>query len=125
MVIRLLLPAESDVPIIRLLSRGTYGQLLRAGIEIYEMQHHILHAKLMLIDGSRTIIGSANMDQRSFHRNYELNAVIDSRAFGAQLQRMFADDLARSRRLVADEYAHAGWLARLLAWLLSPLGRFL
>ena len=51
--------------------------------------------------------------------------MIDSREFGAQVQRMFTGDLAQSRRLGLDEYEHAGWLARLLAWLLSPLGRFL
>ena len=122
---QLMLPSVSDVPLVQLVSRAWLRPLLQAGVEVYLRQGTILHAKVMLIDEAWATVGSANLDQRSFHRNYELNAVIDSRAFGAQLQRMFADDLARSRRLVADEYAHAGWLARLLAWLLSPLGRFL
>ena len=51
--------------------------LLRKGIEIRELGREILHAKVMLIDGERTVIGSANLDQRSFHRNYELNGIID------------------------------------------------
>ena len=123
--VQLMLPSVSDVPLVQLVSRAWLRPLLQAGVEVYLRQGTILHAKVMLIDEAWATVGSANLDQRSFHRNYELNAVIDSRAFGTQLQRMFADDLARSRRLVADEYAHAGWLARLLAWLLSPLGRFL
>ncbi len=124
-VIRLLLPAESDVPIIRLLSRGTYGQLLRAGIEIYEMQHHILHAKLMLIDGSRTIIGSANMDQRSFHRNYEINAHVHCQDFSSQVRIRLLDDLSHARRITIDDHKRRSLAERMTERLLRPLNWFL
>ncbi len=123
--VQLLLPSVSDIPLVQLVGRAWLRPLLQAGVEVYQLQGTILHAKVMLIDEAWATVGSANLDQRSFHRNYELNAVIDSREFGAQVQRMFTGDLAQSRRLGLDEYEHAGWLARLLAWLLSPLGRFL
>ena len=67
--VRLLLPARSDIPLVRLLGRSYYSMLLRGGIEVCEMEHLILHAKVMLIDGKQALIGSANLDQRSFHRN--------------------------------------------------------
>ena len=92
--VRLLLPARSDVPLVRLLGRSYYGALLRKGIEIRELGREILHAKVMLIDGERTVIGSANLDQRSFHRNYELNGIIDDVTFGRQIKRVLLKDFA-------------------------------
>jgi cardiolipin synthase len=123
--VQLMLPSVSDLPLVQVASRAWLRPLLQAGVEVYQRQGTILHAKVMLVDEAWATIGSANLDQRSFHRNYELNAVIDSHVFGAQVQRMFTDDLDRSRQLVLDEYERAGWLVRLLAWLLTPLGRFL
>jgi cardiolipin synthase A/B len=123
--IRLLLPAESDVPIVRLLSRGTYEQLLRAGIEIYEMQEQILHAKLMLVDGVRTVIGSANMDQRSFHRNYEINAHIHCPSFGSQVRTHLLSDFFHARRITLDEHHRRGLSERFMEWLLRPISWFL
>lgn len=124
-LIRLLLPARSDVPVVRLLSRSVYRQLLDAGIEIYELEQELLHAKLMLIDGSRTIIGSANLDQRSFHRNFEINAVVHCRSFGGQIRALFGADLIRSRRITADIHGQRGTMVRLLERLLKPFGWFL
>lgn len=122
---RLLLPAESDVPIVRLLSRGTYEQLLHAGIEIYEMQEQILHAKLMLVDGARTVIGSANMDQRSFHRNYEINAHIHCTSFGNQVRAHLLNDFSRAQQITLVDHAKRGLSERLMEQLLRPLSWFL
>ena len=123
--VRLLLPAESDMPVVRLLSRGTYDQLLRAGVEIYEMQGQILHAKLMLIDGIRSVIGSANMDQRSFHRNYEINAHIHCRIFSSQVRDHLLDVFSHARQISIDEHARRGFAERLIERLLRPLSWFL
>ncbi|CAH2031125.1 phospholipase D-like domain-containing protein [Trichlorobacter ammonificans] len=123
--IRLLLPARSDVPIVRLISRSTYRHLLDAGIEIYELEQELLHAKLMLIDGALTVIGSANLDQRSFHRNFEINAIVHCRSFGSQIRELFAGDLYRSRRITAETHGQRGMLVRLLERLLRPFSWFL
>lgn len=123
--IRLLLPARSDVPVVRLISRSTYRHLLDAGIEIYELEQELLHAKLMLIDGALTVIGSANLDQRSFHRNFEINAIVHCRFFGGQIRELFAGDLRRSRRITADIHGQRGLMVRLLERLLRPFSWFL
>jgi cardiolipin synthase len=123
--VQLILPAKSDVPLVRLISRSYYALLLRGGIEIFERQGTMLHAKVMLIDDYWTVIGSANLDQRSFHRNYEVNVVVDSREFGDQVAEMFAEDLAKSRRIVLEEHERRGIGVRLLERCCAPISWFL
>ncbi len=123
--VELILPSISDVPLVKLASRAYLTPLLREGVAIYERQGTTLHAKVMLIDDNWVTLGSANLDQRSFYRNYELNVVIASHAFGIQVGRMLDQDLTKSRRVVLDEYERRTWFERLLIWLLSPLSRFL
>lgn len=123
--VRLLLPHKSDVPLVRLVSRTYYAQLLRNGVEIFEMDRAVLHAKVLLVDGSWTMVGSANMDLRSFHRNYELNVVVDSHDFGAQVDEMLETDLAGARPIVLHEHERRGWSVRVLERLFSPVAWFL
>lgn len=123
--VQLVLPTIIDVPLVKFVSRGFYAPLLKAGIEIFEREETVLHAKVMLIDDCWATIGSANLDLRSFHRNYEVNVIVDSADFGGQVAEMFADDLAKSRRITLDEHERRSWLARLLERLLTPLSRFL
>ncbi|QWV94861.1 cardiolipin synthase B [Geomonas oryzisoli] len=123
--VRLLLPYKSDVPLVRLVSRTYYGQLLKNGIEIHEMDSAVLHAKVLLIDGNWTMVGSANMDLRSFHRNYELNVVVDSHDFGAHVAHMLESDFAGTRRIVLHEHERRGWPVRVLERLFSPVAWFL
>jgi cardiolipin synthase len=123
--VRLLLPGLSDVRLVRILGRAYLAPLLREGVEVYERQGTVLHAKVMLIDGCWSVIGSANLDQRSFHRNYELNLVVDSRPLGRAVRAMMEEDLALSRRISLDEHERRSWPERVCEWLLTPLGRFL
>lgn len=123
--VQLILPAKSDVPIVRLVSRGYYTPLLRAGVEIYERQGSVLHAKVMLIDDTWGVVGSANLDQRSFHRNYEVNTIVVSREFGNQVAEMFADDLRGSRRVVLAEHERRGWSVRFMERLCNSVSWFL
>ncbi|HEY6873088.1 MAG TPA: phospholipase D-like domain-containing protein [Geobacteraceae bacterium] len=123
--VQLVLPAKSDMPLVRLISRSHYALLLRGGIEIFERQGTVLHAKVMLIDDYWAVIGSANLDQRSFHRNYEVNVIVDSREFGDQVAGMFAEDLDRSRRIVLEEHERRGFWVRLLERCCAPISWFL
>jgi len=123
--IQLLLPSVSDVPLVKIASRAYLSPLLKAGIEIYERQGTILHAKILLIDSCWATVGSANFDLRSFHRNYEVNVVIDSPEFGRQLDDMFSEDLKRSRRLTLLEHEKRPWFEKLLERLCDPIRRFL
>ncbi len=123
--VQLILPAVSDVALVRLVSRSYYAQLLKGGVEIYELQGKVLHAKVMLIDDCWAVIGSANLDQRSFHRNYEVNVIVDSPDFGTRVAAMFQQDLASSRRVVLAEHERRGWLVQFMERLCSPVSWFL
>lgn len=123
--VQLVLPAKSDVPLVRLVSRSYYASLLREGIEIYELEGTVLHAKVMLIDDNWAVVGSANLDQRSFHRNYEVNVIVDSADFGSQVAEIINKDLARSRRIELAEHERRGWLVRTGERLCSPISWFL
>ena len=123
--VRLLLPARSDVPLVRLVSRGYYAPLLKGGVEVFEREGTLLHAKVMLIDDYWAVIGSANLDQRSFHRNYEVNVIVASHEFGAQVAEMLDEDIARSRRIVLEEHERRGLLVRFLERLCAPIKWFL
>lgn len=123
--VRLLLPARCDMPIVRLLGHSYYSTLLRCGVGIFEMEHEILHAKVMLFDGERAVIGSANLDQRSFHRNFELSLVIESKAFGEQIQMMFLEDFDNSKKIELDNHERRGMVARTLENVFSLFSWFL
>lgn len=123
--VRLLLPARSDVPLFLLLGRSSYATLLRGGVEIFELEREILHAKVMLIDAERTVIGSANLDQRSFHRNYEINCMVDNVQFGAQIRSLLLDEIDGARRVELDVHERRGILIRILERVVSLFGWFL
>ncbi|HBB18753.1 MAG: cardiolipin synthase B [Syntrophus sp. RIFOXYC2_FULL_54_9] len=123
--VRLLLPERSDLPLVMLLGRSYYDALLRKGIEIRELGREILHAKVMLIDGERTVIGSANLDQRSFHRNYELNSIIEDMTFGRQVKKVLLKDFANSRRVTVEGHQRRGVIARFLEKVINLFGWFL
>lgn len=123
--VQLILPAKIDVPLVGLVNRSSYATLIKGGIEVFERGGTILHGKVMLIDDRWSVIGSANLDQRSFHRNYEVNVLVSSPSFGEQVDEMFEDDLALSRRISLEEHERRGMTIRLLEWLLAPLSWFL
>jgi len=111
--------------LVLLVGRSSYGTLLKGGVEIYELEEEILHAKIMLVDGERTILGSANLDQRSFHRNFEINGIIDSSSFGAQIRRVVERELVTSRRITLRGHEQRGLLTRMLEKLVNLFGWFL
>ena len=123
--VRLLMPARSDVPLVQLVGRSSYGTLLRGGIEIFEMERELLHAKVMLVDGERSVIGSANLDQRSFHRNFEINCVIDSNAFGAQIRRELEADFQAARQVTLGGHEGRGIVLRVLEKIVNLFSWFL
>jgi cardiolipin synthase len=93
--VRLLVPGRSDVPLVRWASRSYYDGLLAAGCAIYEYPE-MLHSKYLLADDSVAAIGSANMDIRSFHLNYEVTAMFYDRSVTEALATNFERDLANS-----------------------------
>lgn len=123
--VRLLLPARSDVPLMLLLGRSSYATLLQGGIEIFELEREILHAKVMLIDGERTVIGSANLDQRSFHRNFEINCIVDNVEFGGQIRELILEEISGSRQVVLDIHERRGFMIRFMERVVGLFSWFL
>jgi cardiolipin synthase A/B len=116
----LLLPGAIDNNIVRQASRAGFGRLLDAGVEIYEYQSGLLHAKTMVVDGRWATIGSANVDNRSFALNDEVNLAIYDSAMAGRLEKIFAEDLAHSRRVDERRWRARGPVSRLLEVLAMP-----
>lgn len=105
--IRIVVPGRrSDHILTRSASRFSYGRLLKDGVEIYEYQPAMIHAKILMIDGLWSVVGSTNMDHRSFGLNDEVNMAVRAPEFTARLERDFARDVAESRRISYDEWRH-------------------
>ncbi len=122
--VTLLLPAKSDSQLVRYASRSFYDLLLKAGVKIFEYQPRILHSKLMTIDGKWTLLGSANMDTRSFHHNFELNLLIYGRNSAKQASEQIRSDLGHSHEIVLEEFMKRSLRSQLLenaCRLLSPI----
>ncbi|GAB3391383.1 cardiolipin synthase [Humibacter soli] len=87
--------------------RSYYGALLRAGVRIFRYPApYILHAKHLTIDDDVAVIGSSNMDIRSFNLNFEISLLVRGRGFVADMRQVEADYRAISRELTLDEWQH-------------------
>ncbi|MBW4048442.1 MAG: cardiolipin synthase [Proteobacteria bacterium] len=102
--VTLILPSQTDSSLVFYAGRSYYGQLLRAGVKIYERRRVILHSKVALVDGVWATVGSTNLDWRSFLHNYEVNAVVLGVDFGNQVQAMFDKDLAASNAITLAQW---------------------
>jgi cardiolipin synthase len=96
--VQLILAGKSDVVLSQLAGRRLYRSFLRAGVEIFEYQPQILHAKMFILDDI-VYAGSANLDVRSLRINYELLVRISDPELAAQARSIFESDLAQSRRI--------------------------
>ena len=103
--IQIITPGEHmDAETVRKASRARWGDLLEAGVEIFEYQPTMYHCKVMVVDGLWLSVGSTNFDSRSFSLNDEANLNITDTAFAARQIEIFEQDLARSRAITLDEW---------------------
>jgi cardiolipin synthase len=107
--------AWNNHPITRLESRRRYGALLEAGVRIHEYQPTMIHAKVLVVDGQWTVLGSTNFDSRSFGLNDEVNVAILDPKLAARLQSDFAGDLSRSRAIGLAEWRNRPLVEKLAA----------
>ena len=111
--VKILVPGKkSDLALTRSASRRGYGPLLKAGARVYEYQPSMIHAKVLLIDGLWSVVGSTNFDQRSFGINNEVNMAVRGAAFTERLEQDFIHDLADSRELSYDEWRKRSLIER-------------
>ena len=111
--VRLLVPGESDSRFVNLASHSYFEELLDAGVKIYIYQKGFVHAKTMVSDYNLSMVGSANMDIRSFDLNFELNAVVYDKIVHDQLKAVFLSDLDDSVELNPEEWRQRGRLIKM------------
>ncbi|MBK4216210.1 cardiolipin synthase [Paracoccus caeni] len=122
--VTMILPARNDSMVVGATSQGFYYGLLSAGVRIMLFEPGLLHAKIMTVDGRIAMVGSANLDRRSFELNYEVNMAVFDPELIAELDARQATYVERSREITLDEVRDWSVLRRLrnnLAALASPL----
>jgi cardiolipin synthase len=117
--VRLMLPALSDVKLLILAAQSFYERLMEVGVEIYERQVAVLHAKTICIDRRTSIIGSANLDTRSIEFNSEISAIVRSETFGQQMHELFENDICYAKRIDPAIWRVRPWRDRAIQWAVS------
>lgn len=103
--IRIVLEGDiTDAMPVKYASRRAYERLLQHGIELYEYQPTMMHAKVLLVDGIWSMFGSANFDNRSLELNDEMNVAVSSRDVASRFLEDFEQDLKVSRQITLDEW---------------------
>jgi cardiolipin synthase len=127
--VQIILPGKADVALSQLAARSLYQRLLRAGVEIYEYEPQILHAKLFIV-GEAVYVGSANLDPRSLHLNYELMVRFADSEMSGRANGIFDSLLHRSRQVQRAEWKRSRslwtrWKERLASFILARLDPFI
>jgi cardiolipin synthase A/B len=105
--VRILVPGrKSDHLVTRSTSRAGYGDLLKAGAEVYEYQPSMIHAKILCVDERWVVVGSTNFDNRSFGINDEVNLAIRDANAAMRFENDLAFDLEQSRKISLKEWEH-------------------
>ena len=117
-----IVPARNDSWIVAAASRSYYADLLAAGVRIFEYRGGLLHTKSVTLDGEVTLIGSANLDRRSFDLNFENNILFYDPSLTAEVRRRQDAYLASSRPVTADEVARWSMPRRLWNNAVAMLG---
>ncbi len=102
--VRLMVPGNSDEPMAQAVGRANYGDLLEAGVHIFEEQDGMLHSKWATIDGVWSVIGSSNFDHRSILFNDEVDAVVLGRETAAQLESLFDAQVAKAKPITLEAW---------------------
>ena len=122
--VKVMVPGRhNDMPMVRQASWHHYGELLEAGVKIYEYRHTMFHNKTMVVDGIYSTIGSINFDARSMNRNAEESLSFYDRGFAQKVEEMFDEDLKRCEEITFQAWEHRGLpkrLSELVFWIWEP-----
>jgi cardiolipin synthase len=116
---KVVIPLHNDLPMVAAASRYFLGALLRGGVEIYRYARDVLHDKTIVYDRVLTVIGSSNVDQRSFRLNYELSVVILDAAFAERVVASHERDIEQSERYTLEAWRSRPWWERAVDWFWS------
>jgi cardiolipin synthase len=98
--VRLLVPGDSDIILLRPLSRAGYRPLLEAGIRVFEWNGPMMHAKTAVADGRWARVGSTNLNLASWIGNWELDVVVEDEPFARAMEEMYLEDLTHATEIV-------------------------
>jgi len=121
--VRLLMPQRPDKKIVFYASRSYFPELLEAGVKIYEYKKGFMHSKIVIVDEELASIGTSNMDMRSFHLNFEVNAFLYRTRSTQKLVKEYLNDLKNSRKIDISKFKrrHIGYrMIESTSRLLSP-----
>ena len=122
--VKLVVPGVSDSWLVNAAASSYYGDMMNAGVEIYRYQKGFVHAKTMVTDGKLAVVGTANLDYRSFDLNFEVAAFVYDTGLAEQLKQAFNDDLAHSERIDYETWKQRSRIRRLgqkMARMVAPL----
>ncbi|MDR7000795.1 cardiolipin synthase [Neobacillus niacini] len=122
--VRLLVPNRPDKRIVFHASRSYFPELLEAGVKVYEYERGFMHSKIIIVDDELASIGTSNMDMRSFHLNFEVNAFLFRTKSAQKLVAEYQNDLKFAKQLDLITFGKRHFGLRLLestARLMSPL----
>jgi len=124
LTVKLLVPGKSDSLLVNSAARSYYDDLLKAGVEIYQYKKGFVHAKTLVADRKIAIVGTANMDFRSFDLNFEVNAIVYDMTTANELASIFFEDIKDAEKIDELKWKHRPILKQLwqkTARLVSPL----
>ncbi|MDQ0230612.1 cardiolipin synthase [Metabacillus malikii] len=122
--VRLIMPKHPDKKIVYYASRSYFPELLDAGVKVYEYEKGFLHCKIIIVDNELASIGTANMDMRSFHLNFEVNAFLYRTGSTQTLVNEYLHDINQSKQIMKIDFSKRPFYKKLFestARLLSPL----
>jgi cardiolipin synthase len=123
--VKIILPGSTDSTLALYAARYSYSELLKSGVKLYERRNALLHAKTAVIDGVWSTVGSTNLDYWSLLSNYEVNAVVLSREFAAEMEKNFAKDLAESNPIQWEEWKERPLFSKMREWFAHLFVRWL
>lgn len=102
--VRLMVPEKPDTRFVGTAARSYYDEIMRAGIKVYALKDSFLHAKTIVSDDTISVVGSANMDFRSFEHNFEINAYIYDTKLAKSLRQIFFEDQRNCTQIILKEW---------------------
>jgi len=115
--VRLVTQGICKTPLINLASQHIYGTFLKAGVEVYQMYHQELHAKMMVVDDMYCSIGTFNFDHLSFQANLEVNLAILDPDNAHVMKDQFESGIQKCRQLTLEEWERRPWWQKLVHWM--------
>ncbi len=122
--VKLMIPEKSDLLITSLSALSYLQEVTKTGIKVYRYKKGFLHQKTMLIDDDRSMIGTANLDNRSIRINFEINIIFSSKEFAGKVEEMMIEDFSNSFQITDEDYTSKPFwykLAVKVARLLAPI----